>query len=229
VRPGTRKDDPRAQLALALALRSGRSFENFVPGANAQAVSLIHEVLAGSLPGPVYLEACCRAAGAGGEAAGYLPLRDGELRSDMLAGFGGVATLCIDDVDAVAGRSDWERALFRLYNDAEQTRTRVFITARTAPRRGTWQLEDLKSRLAAGVVWRLRPLDDDARRAALKRRAEERGLRFPDEVASFVLARERRDMHSLFALLDELDRSSLQAKRKLTVPFVRELLDGRET
>ncbi len=101
----------------------------------------------------------------------------------------------------------------------------MVLTASTAPRTPAWRLPDLASRLTAAVVWRLRVLADDERREALKLHARERGFALSNEVLTFVMKRLRRDMVSLFAFLDRLDRSSLAAQRRITVPFVKALLE----
>jgi DnaA family protein len=85
-------------------------------------------------------------------------------------------------------------------------------------------LPDLASRLASGAAFRLRELDDAGKIAALQQRALRRGFEMPDAVAGYLLGRYARDTHSLFALLERLDHASLEAKRRLTIPFVRELL-----
>ena len=97
-----------------------------------------------------------------------------------------------------------------------------------APRTPAWRLADLASRLTAGVVWRLRALDESARREALQLHARERGFVLADEVIAYVMKRHRRDMSSLFEFLDRLDRSSLAAQRRVTVPFVKALLENEE-
>jgi len=85
-------------------------------------------------------------------------------------------------------------------------------------------MPELTTRLAWGPVIALRALDDEARIAAFQQRATARGLDLPDETARYLLVRVQRNMVQLDALLDRLDTASLAAQRKLTVPFVREVL-----
>ena len=86
------------------------------------------------------------------------------------------------------------------------------------------QLHDLVSRLGWGPVYQLSSPDDETRSAALRLRAANRGMEMPPEVAAYLLKRASRDMHALFALLERLDERSLAAQRKLTIPFVREII-----
>jgi DnaA family protein len=104
----------------------------------------------------------------------------------------------------------------------------MVLAASVAPRTPSWRLPDLASRLTAAVVWRLRTLDDHERREALQLHARERGFALSDEVVTFVMKRLRRDMVSLSAFLERLDRSSLAAQRRITVPFVKTLLEDRD-
>jgi DnaA family protein len=99
------------------------------------------------------------------------------------------------------------------------------MTARHPPKGSPIELADLKSRLAWDHVYHLISLDDALSLQALQRRARSRGFDLPEEVADYLLKRVSRDMHSLFQLLDKLDKETLIAKKKLTIPFVKELLD----
>jgi len=132
--------------------------------------------------------------------------------------------ICVDDLDAVAGREDWEAGLFDLCNRILDADRCLVVSARMAPRECPVALPDLQSRLARLPAFQLHPLDDDARIIALQLRARHRGLDLPDDTANFLLKRSRRDMASLYRLLDKLDAEALRAQRRLTIPFVREVL-----
>ena len=101
----------------------------------------------------------------------------------------------------------------------------MLITAQHSPRGSPIQLADLKSRLAWDHVFHLQGLGDSASQRALQKRAQSRGFVLPDDVAAYLLKRVARDMHNLFQLLDKLDQATLVAKKKLSIPFVKSLLD----
>jgi DnaA-homolog protein len=219
------------QLALGVRLRADAVFESFWPGGNGEIVAALRRPGAEPLwlwgaPGSGkthLLQAVCAAAG---DAAAYFPLtRSLALPPEALAGFERTPVLCVDDVDAVAGDPAWERALFRLYNEAAELRTRLIFAAASPPRLADWQLEDWRSRAAACVVYQLQELDDAGRVEALRLRAAQRGLHLPQETSEYLLRRVPRDLHSLFEILDQLDEASLVAQRRLTIPFIRAALE----
>jgi DnaA family protein len=147
------------------------------------------------------------------------------LPPEALRGFADCGVVCVDDVDVVAGNLDWERALFRLFNEAQESRSRLVFAAHAAPRGLEWRLDDWRSRAAACVVYHVRELDEAGRARALELRAAQRGLRLPAETLDYLMKRMPRDLRSLFEILDELDEASLAAQRRLTIPFIREALE----
>jgi DnaA-homolog protein len=219
------------QLALGVRLRADAVFESFAPGENSELVTALQS--AGTAPlwlwgahatGKTHLlQAVCAGAG---DTAAYFPLdRLLALPPDALSGFERTQVLCLDDVDAVAGDQAWEEALFRLFNEAADLRTRLIFAASVAPRQAAWVLEDWRSRAASCVVYQLRELDDAGRMEALRLRAAARGLQLPPETAEYLLKRMPRDLPSLLQILDALDEASLVEQRRLTIPFIRDELE----
>jgi len=220
------------QLPLRIGLRDSATFANFFPGDNAAAC---HALSQGAEPfiyvwgtegsGKSHLlQAACHAVTEQGGQAIYLPLSEAGLAPSMLEGLEGMALVCLDDLDAIAGKPEWEQALFHLYNRLRDSGNRLLAAGRASPSGMGLRLADLTSRLSWGPVFQLSPLDDSGKAAALQQRAANRGMHMPQEVAAYLLQRAPRDMHALFALLERLDEVSLAAQRKLTIPFVRELI-----
>jgi DnaA family protein len=144
----------------------------------------------------------------------------------MLEGWDALELVCVDDLDRIVGDARWERALFTLYNGLLEHGGALLVASARSPAELDFELPDLASRLRSGPVFQLAALDDADRLLALQGHALARGLALPDDTARYLLRRTRRDMHSLCAVLDTLDRASLAAQRRLTVPFVRDLLSA---
>ncbi|MEJ2344324.1 MAG: DnaA regulatory inactivator Hda [Gammaproteobacteria bacterium] len=225
------------QLPLGLALNDSATFANYFPQPNAAAVHALHACAAGAEPAVVYLwgapdtgrthllQAACHAAAAGGRAVAYLPLAGAdELQPEMLDGLEAMALVCLDDVERIAGLQPWEMALFSLFNRLRELGGHLAVSARRRPQDLGLRLPDLVSRLGWGAVFRLRPLDDDQKLAALTLRARGRGLELPPEAGRYLMRRCARDMGALYGLLERLDHASLAAQRRLTVPFIKATL-----
>jgi DnaA family protein len=231
------------QLPLGIQLRDSATLDNYFPGANAELVDRLRQLVV--QPGdrqPAYflwggdgvgkthlLQAACHLAAQARKTAVFLPLR--QLRDSgpgLLEGFIALDLVCIDDVDAIGGDRGWEAALVALYDGVRANGGHLLTSARNAPAELNLTVADLRSRLAWGPVYAVRPLDDTHKLSLLQQRARARGLDMPDEVARFLLARAPREVAALLALLDRLDHASLAAQRRLTVPFVRDVLAGAD-
>lgn len=227
------------QLSLGLRLPASSRLDNFVAGANREAVAALRELLHADASGVLFLagvsgsgkthllQAACRAVEADGAHAAYLPFAELIAHSpDVLEGLEHYRLLACDDLQAIAGRPAWEEAVFHLYNRLREAGGLLIGAANEVPDRLGLNLPDLRSRLAWGAVYALQPPDDAARQAILTQHARERGLELPAETAQYLLRRCPRDLHALVGLLERLDHAALRAQRRLTVPFVRSVLDG---
>lgn len=171
------------------------------------------------------LGVCAEADGAGRRAA-YLPLRAarGRLREALEAQEADVVAL--DGLEAIAGDRDDEVALFDFHNRMRAAGASVLYLATAAPQALPLVLPDLRSRLGQCTRIALHPLDDEGRRAVLRDRARRRGLVLEEAAIDWLLTRTGRDMGHLLGLLERIDRASLAAQRRVTVPFLRGLLDA---
>ena len=219
------------QLALGLVPSPAPSFENFVPGRNIEAVSALHSLASGqSRERFVYLwgqrgcgrshllRAAVSAASSQGVIARYVacgePLPAEEARVRLLA---------VDDVEKLDPQSQVE--FFRLYNALREGEGAVLAAGAAAPA-GLRVRADLLTRLGWGLVFQVHALSDGDKRAALKRHAAARAFELGDDVVEYLLRHLRRDLPSLMSVLDALDRHSLETKRPITLPLLREMLQA---
>ena len=171
------------------------------------------------------LQAACHEAHSLGQRSIYLPMQEFIYHSPkLLEGVESLNLICIDDIHELAGNSLWEESIFHLFNRVRETGKRLLIAGNNAPRQLGLNLQDLVSRLSWGIVMQINPLSDAEKRQALRFRAHLRGLDLNDDVARYILHHSSRDMHHLFDILAKLDNASLSAKRKLSIPFVKEAM-----
>ncbi len=225
------------QLPLALRYPPDQRLESYV-AAPAGLIAQLQAVAEGGLADWVYLAgpagsgkthlalSLCAAAEQAGRAPAYLPLQAaaGRLR-DAVEAFEGRDLVALDGLEAIAGRREDEVALFDFHNRARAAGITLVYTARAMPDGLALGLPDLRSRLAQCVRIALPTLDDAGRAAVLRDRAQRRGLALDEAAIDWLLAHSDRELAGLVALLERLDRESLAAQRRITVPFLRRVLE----
>ncbi|TKI06672.1 DnaA inactivator Hda [Martelella alba] len=226
------------QLSLPLHLPDDETFASFYPGENRSLLATLHNMLSQEHGSYLYfwsrkgggrshlLHAACAELSQRGQAVGYVPLdKRTWFVPEVLEGMEQLALVSIDNIECIAGDEPWEMAVFNLYNRIQETgRSRLLISGNCPPRQLQLKLPDLASRLDWGQIYRLQPLSDEEKGAALQLRARLRGFELPEDVSRFLLKRLERDTRTLFRTLDQLDHASIRAQRKLTIPFVKEIL-----
>lgn len=226
------------QIPLPFAFNPEHGFEEYYPGGNAEAVQHLRRAASGIGEPLVFLwgeeglgkthllHAYCREAHRAGRAVSYLPLRVlQEYGGEVLEGLETQDAVCLDDLNSIAGDAEWEQALFNLFNRLRDAGHGLVIAAETPPDGLPILLPDLKTRLSWGLTLLLRPLSDADKLSALRLRAKLLGLEVSPAVGRFLMSNYRRDLSGLMELLDLLDRATLAAKRKLTIPFLKTLLE----
>jgi len=221
------------QLPLGISLKPSVDFAGFIAGRNGEALSRLRTPLdpflylwgeSGSGKSHL-LQAACQQAQTGGRQPAYLPLKSEHgLKPEMLEGLENFALVCLDDLESVAGDTAWEGAIFSLFNQLRENKGQLVVAADRPPSRLPHCLPDLASRLTWGPCYHLISLNDDERLELLLATAQRRGLNMGVETARFLLQRIPRDIHFLTLLIERLDSASLAAQRRLTIPFVREIL-----
>ncbi|CED78427.1 DnaA-homolog protein hda [Candidatus Hamiltonella defensa (Bemisia tabaci)] len=226
------------QLPLPLFLPDDATFSGFYPGDNSALLAEIESALCDSHGRYIYfwskqgsgrshlLHAACSTLSKQGKAVGYVPLdKRAYFTVEVLEGMEQLALICIDNIEHIVGDIEWEMGIFHLYNRIlEKDHTCLLMTGDRPPRQLHLHLPDLASRLDWGQIYKLQPLSDDDKVLSLQLRAKLRGFELPEEVGRFMLKRLDREMPSLFTALDRLDKASIRAQRKLTIPFVKEIL-----
>ena len=224
------------QVPLGLS-KDEATFANYYAGKNAQILEELKKTVSGNGERIIYLygtqgqgcshllQASCHFAHQQQIRSVYLPLK--ELRDfspELLTGLEDYSLICIDDLQQVAGWPQWEEGLFHLFNRVYDANGRMLFAANDVPKLLNLTLPDLESRLSWGIVYQLQALTDQEKLVVLTMRADKRGMRLPDEVGKYILTHYSRHMGALFGALDMLDKATLAAQRRLTIPFVKEVL-----
>lgn len=223
------------QLTLALTLREESTFANFYPGSNPGVFSALQTfaALTGEpfiyLCGPPgtgrshLLQACCHEVPPGRGI--YLDLTEPGLNPAVFMDMEFFSLVCLDNIDAIMGRQDWELALFNFYNRSREQNSRLLVSSSELPGHLPCQLADLCSRLSGGLILCLNQLTDDQKLSALRMRARLRGLELSADSGNFLLHHYPRSMNHLFLALDTLDREAWAAQRRITIPFIKQVLN----
>jgi DnaA-homolog protein len=215
------------QIPLAIGVEATRTFDNFLPGANAPALAHLESL--GAQAAPVYLW------GASGSGKTHLlhglvhRFESQGLRAGWFTGADAPpwpfdeawALVVMDGCDTLD--AEQQHAAFALFVEAT-TRLVPVVAAGRVPPVDLPLREDLRTRLGWGHVFAIQPLGEPEVRATLRREADRRGIFLSDEVMDYLLTRFARDLKHLMAQLDRLDEFSLSTKRTITVPLLKQML-----
>lgn len=210
------------QLILDLLPDSPPTLDNFVPGGNAETMTALTEWLAGEHRDTSF---CLH--GESGCGRSHLLLASGfdyvdAHRNPSLKGVADVAELAVDNVDVLD--ADGQIALFNHFNRLKMAGGRL-LTAAPQPPAHLALREDLRTRLGSGLIYRLQPLSDAEKAEAIAAQARERALKLSPEAINYLLRHAPRDMRTLSMLVVALDQYTLEQKRAVTLPLLRELLN----
>jgi DnaA family protein len=215
------------QLALDITAPPAPTFDNFVVGRNAEAVSHLRAAVAGGNDRFIYLwgeagsgRTHLLQAVAGATYATYVACDANSVFDDD------APLLAADDVDRLG--ADAQIALFNRYNALREQGGGLIASSNVPPVQLNLRA-DLLTRLGWGLVVQLHALSDNEKAQALGQRAKARGFTLSQEVIAYLLTHAPRDMGALFETLDAVDRHSLETKRAVTVPLVREWLRDKNT
>ncbi len=228
--------DPH-QEALNFKIDESGSFASLLPGNNAPLVKLLQQTAA-TCPHELYyvfgphgcgkthlLTALFRSVKLPPSQVFFLDLTLAKALSPLLLGIEVPQLMILDNVDALSGDSQWELALFGLFNRWVDSRQGLLVaSAACSPDRLPFAMPDLITRFENGVSCPLEPLSEEDCQQALMLKAKLRGFKMPSRVAAYLVRHLNRDMTRLTATLDRLDQATLEAQHELTVPFVKKIL-----
>lgn len=225
------------QLPLHFEFRANQTFSDFYPGSQQEIITHLQHCVAGTGEQQIYLwgdsgqgkshllQACSHQAYLQNLRSFYFDLTNiNQLDPSILDGLDETDVVCFDNVEHIAGNSRWEQAFFNFFNAHRDRGHKLIISACSAPNGIAIQLPDLKTRLNWGLNLKIQPLTDNDKIAVLIFKAKRMGFEIAPQTGRFLLMHYARDLASLWVLLGKLDKASLAAKRKLTIPFLKQVL-----
>lgn len=226
------------QLPLQFEFNANQSFKSFFFGCNQEISSHLkqsaigqgeQQILIWGDPGvgkSHLLQACCQLAHEHKLTTFYFSFERQNLPNPaILNGIDDIDIVCIDNIEAIAGNKEWEMAFFNFFNKHRDKDHHLIMSASCQAKYIPIELPDLKTRLNWGLTLKLQAFEDDELMQALAYKANQIGFDIPPQVTRFLLNHYARDLPSLWNLLDKLDHATLSAKRKLTLPFVKKILN----
>lgn len=155
----------------------------------------------------------------------FKQIKSDQVSPKILSNLEQLQLVILDDIDHIAGNLLWENAVFHIFNQILQLKKTIFIIAgHTLPVQLACALPDLQSRFQSMLFLKLNTLSDIEKLHALQLQAQSKSIALPEHVCQYLLTHTDRNMRKLCQMLDQLEKISLQEKRKITVPLVKKIL-----
>ncbi|WP_031434861.1 DnaA regulatory inactivator Hda [Methylomarinum vadi] len=225
------------QLPLQFEFQSDQSFASFYAGNNQEVLNHLHDFIEVGTEQQIYLwgdagqgkthllQACCHCARQHDKSVFYLSFNGADLPDPaLLEGLETLDIVCLDNIEQIAGQKDWEQALFNFYNRHRDHDKQLLLSADCPPKYLPFQLPDLKTRMSWGLTLKLQAMNDEQLVKALSHKAKYMGFDIAENVGAFLLSHYARDLPALWLLLKKIDHATLAAKRKLTIPFLKQIM-----
>ncbi|WP_305906397.1 DnaA regulatory inactivator Hda [Methylomarinum sp. Ch1-1] len=229
------------QLPLQFEFQTNQNFASFFPGNNAEVIKHLHDFVSENKEQQIFLwgesglgkthllQACCQSAREQAKNAFYLSFHADKLPDPgLLDGLENLPIVCLDNIEQIAGDQVWEHALFNFYNRHRDHDNQLLITANCPPSALPLLLPDLKTRMSWGLTLKLQALSDEQTIQALSHKAKCMGFDMTEKVGRFLLSHYARDLPALWRLLEKIDQATLAAKRKLTIPFLKQIMTDHD-
>ena len=155
----------------------------------------------------------------------FLPLKDViKYGVEIIDSIENMDLVCIDGLEAVSQNKEWEIGLFNLINNAQQTGCRLIFTSSSEEGAINFSLADLDSRIRKFQSHEIFPISDDNLLKALKKITNLRSISLGEKEAQYLITYTKRNIADLTIILESLDQLSMENKRRITIPLIKELL-----
>ena len=223
------------QFPVQFEFQSNQSFSTFYPGDNAEIITHLRQLFlnkeqliylwgnAGT--GKTHLiQAACQFANSLDKSCFSFTLNQVLPSPSLLDGLEQLDLVCFDNIEHIAGNIEWEQAFFNFFNLHRDNNKYLLLSANCPPKFLSIQLPDLKTRMNWGLTLKLKTLTEDQQLKALIFKADDLGFKIPVAVGRFLMAHYARDLPSIWQLLDKIEHATLAEKRKITIPFLKQIM-----
>ncbi len=229
------------QLPLQFEFQSNQNFNTFYPGSNEEVINHLRHIFTSNEQqiflwgadgtGKTHLlQAVSQESNQQNKSSFYFSFESQQLpEPEMLNGLESFDIVCFDNIDCIAENTEWEHAFFNYFNIHRDANKKLILSAHCPPKFLPIQLPDLKTRMSWGLTLKLTALSDDQQLNALIYKANDLGFEIPVNVGRFLMTHYASDMPSIWILLDKINHATLAAKRKLTIPFLKQIMSDQKT
>ena len=171
------------------------------------------------------LQSACNYYNEIGKSSFYLPIKTAlEYEPSVLDSIHEIDLICIDDIDFLAKNDNWERAIFNLINQCQQSTSRIIFSLSGSIDRAGFNLPDLISRLNKLLKYNVANLENEDIEGAISLIIEHNSINIGDNEINFIFNHAKRDIAYLKQILFKLDEYSLSTKKKITIPLIKEII-----
>jgi DnaA family protein len=171
------------------------------------------------------LQAMCNSYSSMGKSSLYVPLKKVmNYGVEIFESLENIDLICIDGIEQVISKTEWEKEIFNLINKALISKSRLILTSSKDLKSLNFSLPDLESRIKKIQSSELYPIDDKDIIDALKYISQFKSINLGDKEAKYLVTYSQRDISSLIQILESLDQLSMEMKRKITIPLIKEVI-----
>jgi len=171
------------------------------------------------------LQAMCNSYSSMCKSSLYIPLKKVmNYGVEIFESLESIDLICIDGIEQVISKIEWEKEIFNLINKALISKSRLIITSSKNLKSLNFSLPDLESRIKKIQSYELYPIDDKDIIDALKYISQIKSINLRDKEAKYLVTYSQRDISNLIQILESLDQLSMEMKRRITIPLIKEVI-----
>tara|TARA_Y100000814_G_scaffold241750_1_gene186287 strand:+ start:74 stop:790 length:717 start_codon:yes stop_codon:yes gene_type:complete len=157
--------------------------------------------------------------------AAFIPFKKHKFSSpSILEGLNSVDLIILENIEMYPNDPEWELAFFNLINECKQSGSKIICSSKKVAKDLEFSLPDLISRVLSFSAFELKEVEEGEKKEALKKALTRKGLTAEDKVISYILNHTSRGLSDLLQLISDLDNFSLEKKRKITIPLIKEMI-----